>query len=206
METVFIALAAVILTVAQGIPQAYKIFISKFPKAVSGFSVVFMVFGSLSWLLYGFLAANNTVAIAYSGIFLLSLFILLSAFAKAGVHRGRTLKLSLALSALIVLILLFGTPDLLGCLGGIASAIMVIPQGFKIIRQRETTGVSGFTYLLLALSSLCWIVYGHLTDNMLLILPNLVIFPTAAMVYFNILKYRAGNFFNSHLLPHAGDR
>jgi len=189
-----IAVFAVLLTIVHSIPQVIKVYLSSLPKAISGFSVIFMLFGSLSWALYGYQTGIGAVTVAYSVLFFFNFFILVFMVRKAGVNKKRVALLSVLLTGLLALTLAYLPSDALGYFGGIVSALMALPQGFKLIRQREATGVSGLTYLFLALASICWVVYGHLTENLLIVLPNLLIFPTAALVYFNVIKYRSANF------------
>jgi uncharacterized protein with PQ loop repeat len=188
-------LLAVFLTVVYSIPQVAKVYLSNFPKAVSGITTVLMVFSSLSMLLFGYFSANITVQSAYLFLFLFNLIVLLLIVQKAGVNKVRIAITSLVFAAGLAGIAFFLPKDGFGYFGGIVSSFMVIPQGFKMIRQREATGVSGLSYLLMAFASLSWLAYGHLTENMLLVLPNLVVFPTAALVYINVLKYRSANYF-----------
>lgn len=190
----FIALSAAVLTIFYSIPQVVKVYLSNLPKAISGFSVIFMLFGSLSWALYGFKSGIEAVTVAYSVLFFFNLFILVFMIKKAGVNKKRVATLGVFLATLLVLTLAYLPSDALGYFGGVVSALMSIPQGFKLIRQREATGVSGLSYLFLAFASICWVLYGHYTENLLLVLPNLLIFPTAALVYFHVIKYRSANF------------
>ncbi len=189
-----IAVGAVMLTIIHSIPQVIKVYLSNLPKAISGFSIIFMLFGSLSWTLYGYYTGIGAVTVAYSFLFVFNVFILVFMLKKAGVNKKRLALLSIFLTSLLVATLAYLPTEALGYFGGVVSALMAIPQGFKLIRQREAAGVSGLTYLFLALSSICWVVYGHLTENLLLVLPNLLILPTAALVYFHVLKYRSANF------------
>lgn len=191
---ILIATFAVILTVVYSIPQAVKVYLSNFPKAISGVSIVFMVFGSLAWTIYGYVTGNEPITVAYLFLFCINVLVLMMIVQKAGVNKVRIAMLSLLFLTLIGVSVLYLPLITLGYIGGIFSALVTIPQGFKIIRQREATGVSGLSYLLLSASSLCWIIYGHFTENMLLVVPNLLIFPSAALVYINVLKYRSSNF------------
>ncbi|MDL5049902.1 SemiSWEET family transporter [Oscillatoria amoena NRMC-F 0135] len=186
---------AVFLTVVYSVPQVVKVYLSNSPKAVSGITTVLMVFSSLSMLLFGFFSANIAVQSAYLFLFLSNLVVLLLIVQKAGVNKLRISITSIVFAAGLACCALFLPKDTFGYFGGIVSSFMVIPQGFKMIRQREATGVSGLSYLLMAFASLSWLAYGHLTENMLLVLPNLVVFPTAALVYINVLKYRSANYF-----------
>lgn len=193
------ATLAVVLTVAHSIPQAIKVYLSNVPKAISGFSILFMVFGSLSWTLYGYFTQTEPITVAYLFLFAFNVFILFFMIQKAGVNKLRMALSSIFLMCLLIITLLYLPVPALGYYGATVSAFMAIPQGFKLIRQREATGVSGLAYLILTASSLCWVVYGHLSGNILLVLPNLLIFPTAALVYINVIKYRTTNFWYQNL-------
>lgn len=186
---------AVFLTVIYSIPQVAKVYLSNFPKAVSGITTVLMVFSSLSMLLFGYFTTNITVQSAYLFLFVFNLIVLLLIVQKAGVNKLRIAITSIVFAVALACTAIFLPKETFGYFGGLVSSFMVIPQGFKMIRQREATGVSGLSYLLMAFASLSWLAYGHLTENMLLVLPNLVVFPTAALVYINVLKYRSANYF-----------
>lgn len=201
--TMLMASFAVLLTVVYSIPQAVKVYLSNVPKAISGFSVVLMVFGSLSWTLYGYFTKTEPITVANLFLFAFSVFILVFMVQKAGVNKLRIALGSIILGCLLAVTLLYLPIPALGYYGATVSALMAIPQGFKLIRQREATGVSGIAYLFLAAASLCWVAYGHLSGNILIVLPNLLIFPTASLVYLNVLKYRSSNFWY-HNLSHSG--
>ncbi len=193
------ATLAVVLTVAHSIPQAIKVYLSNVPKAISGFSILFMVFGSLSWMLYGYYTKTEPITVAYFFLFVFNVFTLFFMIQKAGINKLRIATTSIFLAGLLLVTLFYFPVPALGYYGAIVSAFMAIPQGLKLIRQREATGVSGLSYLILAAASLCWVIYGHLSGNILLVLPNLLIFPTAALVYINVIKYRSANFWYQNL-------
>lgn len=189
-----IGTGAILLTIVFSIPQVVKVYLSNLPKAISGISIVSMMFGSLAWTLYGYASRISAISTAYLFLFIFSIIILIFMLQKTGVNKKRIAITSTVLGVLLAITLKYFPTEALGYFGGIVSAVLAIPQGFKVIRQREATGVSALMYLFLAVSSSCWVVYGHLTDNLLLILPNLLLIPTSLLVFFNVRKYRAANF------------
>ncbi|HYG14946.1 MAG TPA: SemiSWEET family transporter [Bacteroidia bacterium] len=188
------ATLAIATTVVYSIPQVVKIYISNTPKAISGVSSVAMLFASVSWLASGFLEGDRPLTVANAFLSVFNALILLLIFQKVGVHRIRTLLVTVLLAGILVAVRFYLPQNGLGLFAASLTAVMLIPQGFKIIRLKQSSGVSGVSYLMLAISSLCWVAYGHLTGNMVLVLPNLVLFPTALLVYFMVIKYRTSNF------------
>lgn len=188
------ATIAVAATVMCSIPQVVKIYISNVPKAISGVSSVAMLFASISWLGAGFSAGDEPLTVANAFLSVFNTLILVLIFQKVGVHRTRTLLVTVLLAGLLAAVRFYLPQEGLGLFAASLTAVMLIPQGFKIIRLKQSSGVSGFSYLMMAVSGLSWVIYGHITGNMILILPNLVLFPTALLVYFMVVKYRTSNF------------
>jgi uncharacterized protein with PQ loop repeat len=188
------ATLAIATTVMYSIPQVVKIYISNVPKAISGVSTVMMLFASISWLAAGFTTGDEPLTVANAFLTVFNTLIVLLIFRKVGVHRTRTLVVTLLLAGLLAAVHFYFPKEGLGLFAASLTAIMLIPQGFKIIRLRQSSGVSGISYCMLAISSLCWVAYGHLTGNMVLVIPNLVLFPTSLLVYFMVIKYRTSDF------------
>lgn len=78
--------------------------------------------------------------------------------------------------------------EALGLVAGFVGAFAFAPQAFKIIRDRDASGVSGLTYAMVLTGALLWGAYGVLRDAPSIMLWNAVAAGLAATVL--ILKLR----------------
>ncbi|MBP6689592.1 MAG: hypothetical protein KA153_06350 [Hyphomonadaceae bacterium] len=76
----------------------------------------------------------------------------------------------------------------LGLVAGFIGAFAFAPQAFKIIRDRDASGVSGLTYAMVLTGALLWGAYGVLRGAPSIMLWNAVAAGLAATVL--ILKVR----------------
>ena len=66
---------------------------------------------------------------------------------------------------------------LIQILGLVAGGIIVfssLPQIVKIIRSKKTADISFQTYLLLSIGVFLWVVYGLTTNQIAILLPNVI--------------------------------
>ena len=80
--------------------------------------------------------------------------------------------------------------ELLGLVAGFIGAFAFAPQAFKILRDRNTTGVSALTYAMVLAGALLWGAYGVFRQAPSIILWNAVAASLAGLVL--VLKLRAG--------------
>ena len=78
--------------------------------------------------------------------------------------------------------------ELLGLVAGFIGAFAFAPQAFKIIRDRDASGVSALTYAMVLTGALLWGTYGLLRGAPSIIIWNTVAAALAALVL--ILKVR----------------
>ncbi|MFO1017755.1 MAG: SemiSWEET family transporter [Hyphomonadaceae bacterium] len=78
--------------------------------------------------------------------------------------------------------------ELLGLVAGFIGAFAFAPQAFKIIRDRDASGVSALTYAMVLTGALLWGTYGLLRGAPSIIIWNAVAAALAALVL--ILKVR----------------
>ncbi len=76
----------------------------------------------------------------------------------------------------------------LGLVAGFIGAFAFAPQAFKIVRDRDASGVSGLTYAMVLTGALLWGAYGVLRGAPSIMLWNAVAAGLAATVL--ILKVR----------------
>jgi MtN3 and saliva related transmembrane protein len=71
---------------------------------------------------------------------------------------------------------------LLGYLAALASMASFVPQAWKIIRSRQTKGISAGMYLLTVSAFGLWLVYGVLLKQWPLVVSNAVCFALSAFI------------------------
>jgi MtN3 and saliva related transmembrane protein len=71
---------------------------------------------------------------------------------------------------------------LLGYLAALASMASFVPQAWKIIRSRQTKGLSAGMYLLTVSAFGLWLVYGVLLKQWPLVVSNAVCFGLSAFI------------------------
>lgn len=75
--------------------------------------------------------------------------------------------------------------DMLTLVGGvaaIASTASFAPQAWKVVRTRETAGISAGTYVLACLAFALWLVYGALSAQWPVIATNAVCLAMAGFI------------------------
>jgi MtN3 and saliva related transmembrane protein len=78
--------------------------------------------------------------------------------------------------------------EVLGLIAGFIGAFAFAPQAFKILRDRDASGVSALTYAMVLSGALLWGAYGVFRGAPSIVLWNAVAAALAAMVLF--LKLR----------------
>ncbi|MCC6787550.1 MAG: hypothetical protein IT547_06885 [Hyphomonadaceae bacterium] len=78
--------------------------------------------------------------------------------------------------------------EALGLVAGFVGAFAFAPQAFKIIRERDASGVSGLTYAMVFTGAVLWGAYGVLRGAPSIMLWNAVAAGLAATVL--VLKLR----------------
>lgn len=79
--------------------------------------------------------------------------------------------------------------EILGLIAGFIGAFAFAPQAFKILRDRNTTGVSALTYAMVLAGALLWGTYGVFRAAPSIILWNAVAAGLALLVL--VLKLRS---------------
>lgn len=80
--------------------------------------------------------------------------------------------------------------ELVGLMAALLTAGSFVPQVIKIIRTRDTSGVSQRTYLISTAASALWVTYGTAISSVSIILCNATIGILAIVIV--ILKRRWG--------------
>lgn len=87
--------------------------------------------------------------------------------------------------------------QLLGSIGTILSVATYLPQVVKMWRTRSVTDISMATLIIQIVNVSIWLAYGVLSDKVPLIIVNVFMFTSSAMMI--ILKIKYGkNYHKSH--------
>lgn len=71
---------------------------------------------------------------------------------------------------------------LLSFIAATLTTVSFIPQAIKVIRTRNTKGISFGMYLILTAGQFLWSVYGIITNQMAIVIANLITFALAIII------------------------
>ncbi len=77
----------------------------------------------------------------------------------------------------------------LGFVAAILTTSSFLPQAFKTIKTKDTSGISLFMYSLFSLGTLCWFLFGLFSHNMPVLIANAITLVFAAIVLGYKIKY-----------------
>lgn len=82
---------------------------------------------------------------------------------------------------------------IIGYSAALITTFCLLPQLYKIIKDKNIEGVSVLTYGLLFTGQMTWVVYGLLVNDTIVICANLVsgVLSLLIIVFFNIYKKRS---------------
>ena len=82
--------------------------------------------------------------------------------------------------------------EILGLAAAFFTTVSNIPQAVKIIKTRETKGVSAITYSALLFGLILWVVYGVMRDDLPLIIANSIsAVITATVLFLKLISKKA---------------
>ncbi len=79
--------------------------------------------------------------------------------------------------------------ELLGIAASIVGIVSVLPQMLKVIRTHKTRDISLWMWILINVSTFCWLIHGIIYLSPGVILANIVILPVSLVVTIYKLKY-----------------
>lgn len=177
------------LSVAFVWPQVVRSF-----RSVEGLSLASMaqnVWASGLWVLYGvrtttppLVFANATAGIGFA--------LVLVAAARAEVLPARTLLFHVGGLLVLVPIALTIPATALGWAAIAVGATGILPQVARTLTATDHAGVSRPTYAMVVALTTGWSVYGILEPDLLIVLPNVVILPSALLVLWQTRPRRSG--------------
>ncbi len=80
--------------------------------------------------------------------------------------------------------------DILGYIAGTLTTLCFVPQAIKIIREKQTAGVSLSTYIIFSAGVSIWFAYGLAINSRPIILFNIITLSITAIIIYNLVKYR----------------
>jgi len=103
--------------------------------------------------------------------------------------RSRALSTRRAAGAITAAVVLIGLcqvtvlTDPIVVIAGLVACVSVLTQLIEVVREpHELEGLSASTYAILTSVSACWVIYGILRTDIVIIATNLVILPMAAFI------------------------
>jgi MtN3 and saliva related transmembrane protein len=80
--------------------------------------------------------------------------------------------------------------SIIGYIAAILTTLSFLPQAVKIIKEKNTEGISIGMYSMFTAGVLLWLIYGIFMNDLPIILANAVTFVLAATILTLKLKYR----------------
>ncbi len=78
----------------------------------------------------------------------------------------------------------------IGFAAAICTTISFVPQAIKIIRTKDTSGISATMYTLFTFGIILWLTFGILTHNPPIILANAVTAILSSIILWCKIRYR----------------
>ena len=85
------------------------------------------------------------------------------------------------------------TTSYIGIVAGICTAVSLLPQLIKIVREKKAEAISGFMLFILLGGLALWIWYGIMKDDYPIIITNSFSFIINSLIIIFTLKYKRKN-------------
>ena len=72
--------------------------------------------------------------------------------------------------------------EIIGYIAAFLTTASFLPQAFKTLKTRDTSGISLLMYLMFTIGVGLWLIYGILIQNRIIIFANLITFILAGLV------------------------
>ena len=80
--------------------------------------------------------------------------------------------------------------ETIGFAAAFCTTAAFLPQAWRTIKTRDTTGISLWMYVIFTTGVFLWLAYGVLIDNFPIIVANAVTFTLACTILYFKLKYK----------------
>jgi uncharacterized protein with PQ loop repeat len=161
-------------------PQVLKLARTSDVDGVSVPATLFALAGYLIWILYGlreglpFVAGANLQAAVGFG-----LVVTMTARQRAVDQR---VWLAAGAGLAFVVLVFAAAPGALGALAIVVSSAGFVPQAIVALREPDLSGLSIWTYLLIAMSTSIWAAYGIAEADPYLVAPTLLVLPSSLII------------------------
>lgn len=81
---------------------------------------------------------------------------------------------------------------MIGSLAAILTTASFIPQAIKVIKTKDTSGISLIMYSMFTIGVFLWIIHGFIMNDLAVILANSCTFVFAVIILFFKIKYKDG--------------
>lgn len=78
----------------------------------------------------------------------------------------------------------------IGMVAAVLTSASFIPQALKVIKTKDTSGISLVMYSMFVLGVVLWTIHGFIINDMAVIFANIVTFFFAAIVLVYKIKYK----------------
>ena len=82
------------------------------------------------------------------------------------------------------------TVTIVGFAAAVLTTASFLPQAFKTIRTKNTSGISLFMYSLFAAGTLLWLLFGIFSNNMPILVANAITLLFSVIILVYKIKYR----------------
>ena len=72
--------------------------------------------------------------------------------------------------------------EIMGYIAAFLTTASFLPQAFKTLKTRDTSGISLLMYLMFVVGVGLWLIYGILIGNLIITFANLITFILAGMI------------------------
>lgn len=166
MLTTFLSslgLAAAVLGILTGIPQALRLWRTPDARGLSYSSSILGVLSSASWLTYGLLRLDAAQLVAnVPGLACAVLTVVLCA-RRLGLPLRHAAVAALAWAPVLLGAHLLGGADAVGVAATVVSLVKMLPQVRTVLRREPLHGLAPATFFLTQVSATLWTVYGVAT-------------------------------------------
>ena len=78
---------------------------------------------------------------------------------------------------------------IIGFAAAFCTTVSFLPQAIKTIRTKDTSGISLYMYLLFAVGTMLWLLFGIFSHNQPVITANAITFAFAAVILYYKIKF-----------------
>jgi uncharacterized protein with PQ loop repeat len=177
-----VSVLAVALTVVFAWPQVFRA-LRHGVHGISPGAITLSLVAASAWLGYGIARGLIPVIVANFGVMTGQLVVTVELVRNAALPRARA---AVAIAAALALIAVCQVSVLTGpivVVAGLIAFTSVLTQLLEVLREPHALeGLSASTYGILTSVSACWVVYGLLQGDVVIIATNVVILPMAASI------------------------